>query len=93
MLGPDVQRLKFAAVLLLALLTVGQLAVHHHSLTPEAGSTALVCGVCAVSADTTDPSVPIVAPLVVTAIVAEAVEQAPESANTLTVAARGPPQI
>jgi hypothetical protein len=93
MLRADVQRIKFAAVLLLALLTAGQLAVHHHSLTPEAGSTAFVCGVCAVSADNSEPSLPVVAPLVVTSLLADVVEQAPESGVALTLGSRAPPLV
>lgn len=92
MLAVEVRHLKIAAVVLLALLTAGQLALHHHALTPEGGSSALVCGVCVFAADDAGPSIPPAISLVVTAILTPAVERAAASVTPLTLATRGPPQ-
>ena len=90
MLGVEVRRLKLFAVLL-ALLTAGQLALHHHSLTPENGQ-GLTCGVCAFSADQVDAAAPLATHLVLTAILLPSAADAPVSALQLVLATRGPPQ-
>jgi hypothetical protein len=79
-----VRHLKLAAILGFILLTAGQLALHHHSLIPEAGQPALVCGVCAFSADQTTADIPIARPHVVAWLV--------DTDETSTVTA-GPPAL
>ncbi len=91
MLGVEVRRLKLFAVVLLALLTAGQLALHHHSLSPESGQ-GLTCGVCAFSADHVDAAAPLAIHLVLTAILLPSVDGTPVSAIPLLLATRGPPQ-
>jgi hypothetical protein len=85
------RRLKLSLVMLLAVLLVGQAAVHHHSLVPEGSSAAPVCPVCAFGADQTSAVVPLVAPL---AAVWNHVAIAPlrvASGTTLILPSRGPP--
>jgi hypothetical protein len=92
MLAVEVRHLKIAAVVLLALLTAGQLALHHHALTPEGGNTALVCGVCVFVADDAGPSLPPAISLVVISVLTPAAECAAVSATPLALTTRGPPQ-
>jgi hypothetical protein len=92
MLGSEVPRLKPFAVLLLALLTAGQLSLHHHSLNPETGQS-LTCGVCAFSADSVDTATPAAIQLVVTATLLPATERPILSASPLALTTRGPPQL
>jgi hypothetical protein len=91
MLRLDVRRLKFAVVVLLALLTAGQLALHHHSLAPEDGSAKLLCGVCAFRVDHVASALPPAITLAVAAFLAPWAERATSSAVPLTTATRGPP--
>jgi hypothetical protein len=91
MLRLDVRRLKIAVVVLLALLTAGQLALHHHSLAPENGTATLLCGVCAFRVDHVAPALPPAIILAVAAFLAPSVRRAASSAVPLTIATRGPP--
>ncbi|HVE73013.1 MAG TPA: hypothetical protein VNI54_16725 [Thermoanaerobaculia bacterium] len=48
----SMQRLRFAAIVLLAVLLAAQLTLHHHSLIPEGGGAPpSPCAVCAFGAD------------------------------------------
>ena len=48
----SMQRLRVAAVVLLAVILAAQLTLHNHALIPEGGaSPALACSVCAFGAD------------------------------------------
>lgn len=91
MLGARVPRLKLAAILLLALLTAGQLSLHHHNLNNESGSTAIPCAVCAFSADVAALAVPFAITLVLTGWVIGRAEQSGPWTLVLSLGARAPP--
>lgn len=91
MLGLEVRRLKLIAVIYLALLTAGQLALHHHSFGADEATTALVCGVCTFSADGIVTATPPAVPLVVPAHFLPIVERSDASSVPLTETTRGPP--
>lgn len=85
-------RLKLAAVLILTIVSAGQLILHNHSLIPEGRSPALACSVCAFSADNVSGAAPVLpVPLVVPFffVVPEVVAAA--SAVPHMLPSRGPP--
>jgi hypothetical protein len=92
MLGIEVPRLKFAAIVVLALLTAGQLALHHHSLLPESGASSLVCGVCAFNSDGAAANDLHVEALTFLADVLPLTQRFVRSAVPLASTTRGPPQ-
>jgi hypothetical protein len=91
MLGVPVPRLKLAAVVLLALLTAGQLALHHHSLAPESGAASLLCGVCTFNADGITAAEPIAVPLAHAETLVPAIQLVEASAVSSVCVTRGPP--
>lgn len=92
MLGLAVRRLKLAAVVALALLTAGQLALHNHPLVPDSTGSGLVCGVCAFSCDDSAAGDPKVESLEVLASLLPLTERFVPSAVPLSLTTRGPPQ-
>jgi hypothetical protein len=92
MLGIAVPRLKLASIVVLALLTAGQLALHHHSLVPENGASSPVCAVCAFKSDGVDADDLRVEGLSVVADVFPLAERFIRSAVPLSPTTRGPPQ-
>ena len=92
MLGIAVPRLKLASIVVLALLTAGQLALHHHSLVPETAGSGLVCGVCAFSSDGVISGDPQAGSLVFLATVFPLTERFVPSGVPLASTTRGPPQ-
>jgi len=72
----SMQRLRVAAVMLLAVVLAAQLTLHDHSLIPEGGaSPALACSVCAFGADPARTSVPVAGFLLVLAFLLVTREQ------------------
>lgn len=92
MLGIAVPRLKLAAIVVLALLTAGQLALHHHSLIPETGASSPVCAVCAFNSDGVVTDDLRVEPLSFLADFSPLIDQFVRSAVPLSRTTRGPPQ-
>jgi len=88
-----VRHLKLAAVLALALLTAGQLTLHNHSLIPESGAPALVCGVCAFNADRTTPIISVAVSLVVAWELAATIVTAAASGTPSLLPSRAPPAV
>ena len=90
----SMQRLRLAAVVLLAVLIAAQPTLHNHSLIPEAGSgSPPQCGVCAFGADPASVAPPLlVVSLVVLFLLTAREEQAFAFAARPGVPQRGPPR-
>ena len=87
-------RLKLAAVVFLTLVSAGQLILHNHSLIPEGRSPALVCSVCAFSADKASAAPPVLARPLVVAFVVVAAEVVAPAANVVPILpSRAPPSL
>jgi hypothetical protein len=91
MLVPVVRHLKLAAILGFTLLTAGQLTFHNHSLIPEAGQRALLCGICAFSADPAIAPAPSERPLVVVWLLDAREGTTAPSGTPALLPARAPP--
>ena len=88
------QRLRLAAVLVLAVLLAAQLTLHHHSLFPEPGTAApTVCSVCAFGADSSTLPTPLFATiLVILGVVAFTRDNPRAVVMPLATAGRAPPR-
>ena len=88
------RRLRFAAVVVLAVLLAAQLTLHNHSLIPEGGGApALVCSVCAFGADRTSLATPLaVATLMLLGLVFVEPVRVVASSVPVSLTGRAPPR-
>ena len=90
----SMQRLRVAAVVLLAVVLAAQLTLHNHSLIPEGGAgPALACSVCAFGADKASLDSPLAA-VVLILLGSLIARQDPlfASAAPVTATGRAPPR-